>query len=158
MQQFLEFIDRKQRESVSQLKIVSKALQKGKLDVKEYLHDDDPHIFVRSHNKKLSFEGVRVYKIGDQVAYRIQKLEKSEPFGKTYALNLEDMFNDYLSEGMTKEEAGDKVIESMTEEIKKFFKRSAKAEEELRTGQKDGLGLIIKTGGSDYSSTVLNRA
>jgi len=68
------------------------------------------------------------------------------------------MFNDYLSEGMTKEEAGDKVIESMTEEIKKFFKRSAKAEEELRTGQKDGLGLIIKTGGSDYSSTVLNRA
>ena len=68
------------------------------------------------------------------------------------------MFNDFMSEGMTKEEAGEKVIESLGDEIKKFFKRSVKAEEELRTGQKDGLGLIIKTGGTDYSSTVLNRA
>lgn len=158
MQNFFEFIDRRQREAVDDLEIVAKALKKNKLDVKEHLHDDQPYIFVKANNKKLSFEGVRVYKIGEQIAYRIQKLEKSEPFGKTYALNLEDMFNDFMSDGMSKEKAGEKVIKSLGEEIKKFFNKSEKAEEELRTGQKDGLGLIIKTGGTDYSSTVLNRA
>ncbi len=158
MQNFFEFVDRKQREAVDDLEIVAKALEKGDLDVKKHLHDDQPYLFVKSNNKKLSFEGIRVYKIGEQIAYRIQRLEKSEPFGKTYALNLDDMFNDFMSEGMSKEEAGEKVIESLGDEIKKFFKKSVKAEEELRTGQKDGLGLIIKTGGTDYSSTVLNRA
>lgn len=158
MQQFLEFIDRKQRQNIDDLKTVAKALKKGKLDVKEHLNEDQPYLFVKANNKKLSFEGIRVYKIGEHVAYRIQRLEKSEPFGKTYALNLEDMFNDYMSDGMSQEEAGQKVIESLSEEVKKFFKKSEKAEEEMRTGQKDGLGLIIKTGGTDYSSTVLNRA
>lgn len=158
MQHFLEFIDRKQRQDMEDLEVVAKALKKGKLDVKEHLHDDQPYLFVKANNKKLSFEGIRVYKIGEHVAYRIQRLEKSEPFGKTYALNLEDMFNDFMSDGMSKEEAGNKVIESLSEEVKKFFKKSEKAEEEMRTGQKDGLGLIIKTGGTDYSSTVLNRA
>lgn len=158
MQQFLEFIDRKQRQDIDDLETVAKALKKGKLDVKEHLNEDQPYLFVKANNKKLSFEGIRVYKIGKHVAYRIQRLEKSEPFGKTYALNLEDMFNDYMSDGMSQEEAGQKVIESLSEEVKKFFKKSEKAEEEMRTGQKDGLGLIIKTGGTDYSSTVLNRA
>lgn len=158
MQQFLEFIDRKQRQDIDDLETVAKALKKGKLDVKEHLNEDQPYLFVKANNKKLSFEGIRVYKIGEHVAYRIQRLEKSEPFGKTYALNLEDMFNDYMSDGMSQEEAGQKVIESLSEEVKKFFKKSEKAEEEMRTGQKDGLGLIIKTGGTDYSSTVLNRA
>ena len=158
MQQFLEFLDRKQRQAVEDLETVAKALKKGKLEVKQHLHDDDPYIFVKANDKKLSFEGVRIYKVGDQLAYRIQRLEKSEPYGKTYGLKLEDMFNDFMSEGLSKEEAGEKVIESISDEIKKFFKRSVRAEEELRTGQKDGLGLIIKTGGTDYSSTVLNRA
>ena len=157
MQNFFEFVDRKQREAVDDLEVVAKALKKGKLEVREHLKDDQPYLFVKSGNKKLSFEGVRVYKIGDQIAYRIQRLEKSEPFGKTYALNLDEMFNDYMSDGMSKEEAGEKVIESLGDEIKKFFRKSEKAEEELRTGQKDGLGLIVKTGGTDYSSTVLNR-
>ena len=157
MQNFFEFVDRKQREAVDDLEVVAKALRKGKLEVKEHLKDDQPYLFVKATSKKLSFEGVRVYKIGEQIAYRIQRLEKSEPFGKTYALNLDDMFNDFMSDGMSKEEAGEKVIESLGGEIKKFFRKSEKAEEELRTGQKDGLGLIVKTGGTDYSSTVLNR-
>jgi len=157
MQQFLEFVDRKQRESKEHLKLVEKALRKGHMHVYAHLEDDDPHLFVKSPTKKLSFEGVRVYTIGDRVAYRVQKLEKTEPYGKAYSLNIEDMFHDFMSENMDEETAAKKVMESMVSELKKFFHKSERAEEEMRGGDKDGVGLIVKTGGSDYSSTVLNR-
>jgi hypothetical protein len=67
------------------------------------------------------------------------------------------MYNDFMSENMDEKEAAEKVMEAMVNEIKKFFHHSAQAEDKLRTGQKDGVGMIVKTGGSDYSSTVLNR-
>jgi hypothetical protein len=157
MKVFLEFIDRKQREAKRQLKIVEKSLRKGKLHVYSHIEDDDPHLFVKANNKKLSFEGIRIYHIGDGIAYRVQKLEKTEPYGKSYALNVEEMYNDFMSENMDEKEAAEKVMEAMVNEIKKFFHHSAQAEDKLRTGQKDGVGMIVKTGGSDYSSTVLNR-
>ena len=62
-----------------------------------------------------------------------------------------------MGEGMDDKEAAEKVVHEIGKEIKKFFHKSAEAEEKLRTGQKDGVGMIVKTGGSDYSSTVLNR-
>jgi hypothetical protein len=67
------------------------------------------------------------------------------------------MFNDFMSENMKEEEAGKKVIESVVEELQKFFVKSAKAEQDLRDSGQDGTGLIVKTGGTDYSSTVLNK-
>ena len=118
---------------------------------------DDPYIFVKSPNHKLSFDGIRIYEIGDMVAYRIQKEEKTQPFGKSYWLDVEDMFNDYMSENIKEEDAGKRVVESIIDEVKKFFSRSSKAEEEIRDSGQDGTGLIIKTGGTDYSTTVLNR-
>lgn len=157
MQYFVEFVDRKQRESKKQLRLVEKALRKAKLHVYSHLEDDDPHLFVKANNKKLSFEGLRIYHIGDGIAYRVQKLEKTEPYGKSYSLNAEQMFNDYMGEGMNEEEAANKVIEDLGKEIKKFFHKSAEAEENIRTGSKDGIDMIVKTGGSDYSSAVLNR-
>lgn len=157
MQNFMEFIDRKQREGKKQLKLMEKVLRKGGLTVYSHLEDDDPYLFVKANSRKLSFEGVRIYQIGDSIAYRVQKLEKTEPYGQPYSLNVEDMFNDYMGENMTEEEAGEKTMQSAVEELKKFFHKSEKAEEEERTGQKDGVGLIVKAGGSDYSSMVLNK-
>ena len=58
---------------------------------------------------------------------------------------------------MQPHDAGKKVIESVVKEIKKFFERSAKAEAEMMDSGQDGGGLIIKTGGTDYSTTVLNK-
>ena len=143
--------------SKKHLRLIEKALRKAKLHVYSHLEDDDPHLFVKANNKKLSFEGIRIYHIGDGIAYRVQKLEKTEPYGKSYSLDADGMFNDYMGEGMDEKEAAQKVIDDLGREIKKFFHRSAEAEEEIRTGAKDGVGMIVKTGGSDYSSTVLNR-
>lgn len=157
MKQFLEFVDRKQRESKKHLKLIEKCLSKNGLHVYSHLEEtDDPYIFVKSP-KSLSFEGIRIYEIGDMIAYRVQREEKTEPYGKAYWLDVEDMFNDFISENMSEEDAGKKVVETVAYEIKNFFNKSKKAEEDLQDTSKDGNGLIIKTGGTDYSTSVLNK-
>lgn len=154
---FFEFVDRKQREANKHLKIMEKVLKKTGFDVKAHIDDEeDPYLFVKSP-KSLSFEGIRIYEIGDTMAYRIQKEEKTHPYGKSYNLNLEDMFGDFMSENMNEKKAGQKVIESVAKEIKSFFEKSAKAEEEMLSSDDQDIGLIVKTGGTDYSTTVLNK-
>ena len=66
------------------------------------------------------------------VAYRIAREAETEPYGTAYQLDLENMYNDYMSEITHPEKAGKKVIESVAKEIKTFFKKSADAEEENR--------------------------
>lgn len=157
---FLEFLTRKQREGKKHLKLIERLLRKGGMQIYSHLEDDEeqPYIFVKAPGEKLSFDGIRIYEIGEMIAYRIQKEEKTHPFGKAYMLDVEDMFNDFMSENMKEEEAGNKVIESVVEELKKFFSKSEKAEQEMKNNVSDGSGLIIKTGGNDYASTVLNRS
>lgn len=155
-EQFLEFVDRKQRESKKHLKLIEQLLRKNNIEVYSHIEkDDEPYIFVKSPDKNLSFEGIRIYEVGNMIAYRVQKQEKTHPYGKSYLLGVEDMFNDYMSENMSEQEAGKKVIESVVEELKKFFEKSAKAESEMN--DVDLPRLVIKTGGTDYSSTVLNK-
>lgn len=154
--QFLEYVTRKQREAKNHLKLIEKLLQKGDLQASSYLEDEEPYIFVKSPIKNMSFDGIRIYEIGDMIAYRIQKESKTEPFGKSYLIDIEDMFNDFMGENMKEEEAGKKVVESVIVELKKFFEKSSKAEEELKNTDYDQ-NLIVKAGYSDYASQVLNK-
>jgi len=157
MKQFLEFVDRRQREAQRHLKLVEKMLKKNGMDVKSFLEDDDPYIFVKA-TENLSFEGIRIYEIGNELAYRVQKEPKTHPYGIAYSLSLEDMFSDFMSDNINEEQAARKVMESTTKEIKKFFKKSAEAENELSNQLgSPGDNYLLRTGGSDYSSLVLNK-
>jgi len=159
MEMFLEFIDRKQREARRHLKIVEQLLKKGGLSVKAHIDDEDPYVFLKATNPKLSFDGIRIYEVGEMVAYRVVKEEKTEPYGKAYQLNLEEMFNDYMSESPHQEEAAQKVIEGVTNELKRFFDKSALAERDLKDHEfGDNGNVILKTGGSDYSSLVFAKS
>lgn len=157
-QQFLEFVDRKQREAIKHLTLMEKLLNTSGMQVSSFLEDENPYIFVKSPNNRLGFDGIRIYEIAGMVAYRVQREIKTEPFGKAYLLDIEDMFNDFMSENMKEEDAGKKVVESVIKEIKKFFDKSAKAEQELIDNGQDGAGIILKTGGTDYSSNVVNKS
>lgn len=161
METFLEYVDKKQRESKRQLRIVAKLLESGGLKVRKNLDDESPYIFVAVPGKKMSFEGVRVYKIGNHMAFRVQKEEKTQPYGKAYPLNLEDMFRDYISDHMDEEKAGQLVVKSVVKEMQKFFKQTMEAEKEIMQGdfsQSDPLGrVIIKSTGTDYSQMVHNK-
>lgn len=156
MEQFLEFIDRKQRDAKKHLDLIERLLKQNGMQATQHLDEDDPYVFVKSPGQKLSFDGIRIYEIGQMVAYRIQKEEKTHPYGKAYLLDIEDMFNDFMGENMEEEEAGNKVIESVVEEIKKFFDKSAKAEQELKDSPNSFFGLS-PNGGVGYAGAVLNR-
>jgi len=157
MKQFLEFIDRRQREAIRHLKLVEKMLKNNGMEVKSFLEEEEPYIFVKA-TEDLSFEGIRIYEIGNTLAYRVQKESDTHPYGTAYSLNLEDMFSDFMSDNINEDQAARKVMESTAKELKKFFKKTAEAEQELGNSlQMPGNNYILRTGGSDYSSLVLNK-
>jgi len=162
MIKFVEFLDKKEREAKKQLKIIEKVLLKNGMNVKDHLDDDDPYIFVSNPKKSTFFEGIRIYKVGDQIAFRVQKEEKTEPFGTAYPMNIEEMFEDLISE-YKPEEAAKKIMLAVTTEVKKFFERSSLAEKELRDREFDKSGWNKPTINSsnfsvDYSNLTYMKA
>jgi len=156
--QFNEFVNHRERESRDFLKLIAKILKSGKdsLKVKSFLSEDDPYLFVYAPNDNFTFEGIRVYPIGDTYAYKIQNAEDTQPFGKAYSLDLEKMFADHMSDNIESDEAAKRVSENVKREISRFFELTGKAEEEL-AGTKPDSGYVLKTGGSDYSSLIFNK-
>lgn len=163
---FGEFVDKKKREAIHQLELVKQVLERQGLRVDNFLYaeeDDDPYIYCFSPTRNGSFDGIRIYKIGDQLAFRVQKESKTHPYGAAYPLPIEEMFHDFLSdEGIDQREAGQKVIEAVVKEIRRFFEKSIRAEREEREraieGEKDPQGnVLVKTTGTDYSSLVYNK-
>jgi hypothetical protein len=159
MNTFREFVDRKNRRAKKQLKIVEKILKKQNMSVNSFLENDDPYIFLRSNRGGASFEGVRIYKIGGGLAYRIQKEEKTHPYGKAYSLDIESMWDDLIGDKMDEEKAGKTIIKAVKQEFENFFNKSVDAEKQIRSGdfdRKDNpLGNVMTTSqGSDYSNSV----
>lgn len=165
---FGEFVDKKKRESVKQLEILKKILEQGGMRVDNFVNpdaDDEPYIYCISPTRNGSFDGVRIYKIGEQIAFRVQKENKTHPYGSAYPLPIEEMFNDFLSdEGTDQRQAGKKVMEAVTKEIKRFFEKSIEAESNERKNSIDseknnsGDVSVRSTSGTDYSATVYNKS
>lgn len=162
---FGEFVDKKKREAVRQLGLVKSLLERNGLKVDNYLTSDDddhdPYIFCYSPQKSGSFDGIRVYKIGDDLAFRIQKESKTHPYGSAYPLPIESMFYDFLTDrDVDEKKAGQKVIEAVSKEIKKFFDKSVQADRDQRSKdiEKEGMGnIMVRTGGTDYSAMVYSK-
>jgi hypothetical protein len=139
---FGEYLDKKHREARKQLGIIKEVLQKGGMRVVDHREgeEDDPFIFLFNPANEASFKGLRIYKIGDKIAFRIQREEKTHPYGK-------------------EEVAGKMVIEMVVKELRRFFTDSQKAEEENHTkdiaGNGDPLGkVLLQTVQTDYESSV----
>ena len=82
MRNFLEFVERKQRESLKHLKLIANMLEND-FSISKFLENKDPYIFVKvpKENKSLSFSGLRIYEIGDCMAFRIQQDSDTERNG-----------------------------------------------------------------------------
>jgi len=155
--QFHEFVDKKEREARHHLGLMKKVLEKGGFEVMDKMERrESPYIFIHSPDGNLPFEGVRMYEIGGEVAYRIQKRPDTQPYGRAYAVPVEQMFEDLLGEeDMNDEKRGKEIIEAVVKELKDFFERSAKAEREHPTV--DPLGRIhMRSTGTDYANQVLD--
>ncbi len=161
METFVEFVDKKKRKSKQQLELITKILRKEGLVIGNHLEEDEPYVFLKSTNSGLSFDGIRIYKIGSDIAYRVQKEEQTHPYGKAYSLDLEGMYHDLLSDNMNEEKAAKEVMKSVVQELKTFFEKSLNAEKELQIGdydkKTDPMGKILaRNMGTDYSNMVHN--
>jgi hypothetical protein len=161
---FGDFVDKKKRESIRQLRIMKQLLERQGLHVDNYLEtgeDHEPYVFCYNPNRDGGFDGIRIYKIGSDLAFRIQKESKTHPYGAAYPLPIESMFSDFLSDdGIDEAKAGKKIIEAVSKEVKKFFERSLEAERDDRQQgiEKDAAGsVLVRTTGTDYSALIYNK-
>ena len=159
MKTFLEFVERKERESLKHLKLMAKML-KNEFAIEEFLQNNkEPYIFVKvpSQFKSLSFKGVRIYEIGDCMAYRIQQESDTEPYGKAYAIKIDEMFNDFMSDMDSEDKVLDEIKKQIVNELRNFFTKTSKAEDEMINKGMDQQNYIMKAGGTDYSNMVLSK-
>ena len=168
MKTFLEYqLHRVKDYEPQRLHNLFKALQKGGLAAIDMTNAPrDPHIWVQAHSKPEEYDGIRVYLLGDICAFRVQKMKNTEPYGKSYSLDLQQMFDDILDDMGSKakdhmNEAVDKLIAEISARIRKFYMDSIKDEEEFLTNQLDGVdrddiggAALVPNSGIDYSSTV----
>lgn len=161
---FGDFVNKKKRESIKQLGIVQQMLEKNGLKVESFLETDDgddPYIFCHSHVKHNSFDGVRIYKIGNSLAFRVQKENKTHPYGAAYQLPVEEMFHDFMSDdGVDEMKAGKKIIESIGKEVRRFFDKSSEADKkniEDSKGFANG-DVAVRQSPMDYGSLINNKS
>ena len=97
------------------------------------------------------------------MAYRVQKDDKTHPYGKSYRLDIEEMYDDLMSEEeMTEKKAVVQVVEAVGKELNKFFQESLKAEKEIKHSEFDAIGdplgrVAIRQSTMDYGNLVNNR-
>jgi len=159
---FSDFLSKKKRDDHKQLSILEKILRNKGLKTENFLEEqmDDPYIFCYAPSKNCTFDGVRIYKIADTLAFRVQKESETHPYGRAYPLNVEQMFEDFLTDDkVTKKEAALKVMEEVATGIRRFFDKSADIEKESRFGViEDGDNVALRSQATDYSSMVYNKA
>lgn len=152
---FKEFIDKKKRESIRQLRTIKKILDANGFTTEAFFTKEDPYLFLNSNDDQLTFSGVRIYKVGENIAYRVQKYKDTHPYGKAYPLDIEEMYNDLISEDGNEENAGKRIISAVTAEFIAFFKHSGEAEGELAQDDVDSYGKVVSNSGVfDLSTNV----
>jgi hypothetical protein len=168
MKTFLEYqLHRVKDYEPKRLHNLFQALQKGGLVAVDLTNEpNDPHIWVQAHPKPEEYDGIRVYLLGNICAFRVQKMKNTQPYGKSYSLDLQQMFDDILddmgeeaSDDMNK--AVEKLIEEVGDRIRKFYIDSIRDEEDFIQNQLDGVdrddvggAALVPNSGVDYSSTV----
>lgn len=161
MRTFRDFLGGKKREAQRQLNMVEQVLKRHGFKTENFSDEQfsEPYIYCYNPNKDTTFKGIRLYKIGDKIAYRVQRENKTHPFGAAYILDMDSIFNDLMSDGVTdKVNLGQKLTEEIVKNIRAFFKESAEAEKEEDKWDDDGdsMGMVHVRNplGGDYSSQV----
>lgn len=150
---FSNFLDKKIKKAREELGILKNVLEESNLEVKDFSKEEDPYLYLVNPNKDLPFEGVRIYKIGTGLAYRVQNESNTEPYGVAYPLNIEKLFEDVISD-LGEEKAANCIKKSIAEEFNNFFEKSRRAEEELKTPESSNMtpnSIVITTMSNDLS-------
>ena len=168
MQTFLEYsLHRVRSYEPDRLKDLFKLLEKGGLVVTDRTHEEnDPHIWVQAHPKPQEFDGIRVYLLGNICAFRVQKLPTTEPYGKSYLIDLQGIFDKILEKmgndaKKDSKKAVKELVQAVAKKIKSFYFDAIRDEEEFVQDQLYGPertdvggAALVPSSGFDYSMKV----
>lgn len=150
---FSSFLDIKNKNIIRELKIIKEILSKEFL-VEDFLNKENPYLFLKFKNNQLQFEGLRIYKVGSNIAYRVQNYNDSEPYGKAYPLNLEEAFEDLVPDS-SEEEAAKIISDLLVNEFERFYELSCEAQNKNIANNfiQSNSAILIGNNG-DYSNSV----
>ena len=159
------------------LELILKALKEDHLLIDDFTDDDhQPYIFVYDPSKESSFSGIRIYLNNEIIAFRVQKMPDTQPYGASYQLDIQQMLEDIMDNTgqKDKEKLAELLVELLGSVIRKFFIKSASAEKEQMAGitssmprdvvgnivikNKDNDAVAVKNSGTDYSNTVFSKS
>lgn len=162
MKTFLEFHNVIDQETKEDLEMLLHVLRKDGLRVEDFLESGDmPYIFCYNPLEDTSFQGVRIYKHGTILAFKVAKFPDSQPYGAAYNIDLQGMYDALIEDKKEKKEALKELCKKVCEEMRKFFRKSKIAEDKIVKSQirdpdaLDGAGqIVIRNTGTDYSNNV----
>ena len=161
MRSFRDFIDGKERQALRHLRIVKDVLETQGFKVEDHTNNpfSDRYIYVFNPFQNTSFEGIRMYCLGDSIVYRVQRESETHPYGTAYSLDVEMMFDDLVEDGTPHEKIGEKMAKVTANEIRAFFKESERAEKDDEKNDDDSLGQVYVRNplGGDYANTVKDK-
>ena len=153
---FKRFLNLKNESKRKQLKLMKQMLEKNNIKAFDHLDDEDPYIYIESTENGQSFGGVRVYGIGDELAFRVQKREDTHPYGSAYSINIQEIYTDLLETGKkTEDEIAVELIKMVSEGFKKFFSESKSQE---KKGNKRSIGGGLTGINNFYSNQLMSNA
>lgn len=151
---FSSFLDKKIKQAKKELEIIKEVLEEEDFEVKDFLDKESPYLYLKNKENNLDFDGIRIYKVGSNIAYRIQKEAKTEPYGAAYSLDIEDAFADLITD-MDEEEAAKQIKKAIKQEFNEFFKKSSEAQDKINSGAlKQGNNIIVGNSHGDLSNTM----
>jgi hypothetical protein len=151
---FSSFLDKKVMEAKRRLGVIRDVLSESDIPVKDFLKSEDPYLFVEDPDKEMEF-GIRIYKVGSRIAYRIQRESDTQPYGEAYPMDVEKYFSDLVTD-MDEDEAADKIKKALVEEVKSFFKKSSKANDDMLASKSDDATgrIIVSANNGDLSNSM----
>lgn len=164
MKTYLEFYNILKQEKQEDLETLMFVLRKDGLRVEDFSElDENPYIYCYNPLEDTSFQGVRIYKHGDILAFKVAKFPDSQPYGAAYSIDLQGMYDALIEEKKEKKDALKELCKKVSAEMRKFFRKSKVAEDKIVKSQVrdpdalDGAGQItIRNTGTDYSNQVYN--
>jgi hypothetical protein len=165
MKTFLEFAFAQHKESIDRLGLVKKILEKDGLRVDSFFEESKPYIFCFNPLNNLDFEGIRIFENGKTMSFQVCKTKDTLPYGIARALDINDLFNQICELNSDKQEATDLLVKEVSKEIRKFFRQSKNAEDEMMnkiidgqsSGDKAG-SIVVRNAGTDYSNQVYSKS
>lgn len=150
---FKEFTSKQHRDMLHQLKLIKRILEQNNFKTKLNKHRD---IFLYVESPlDLSFGGIRIYQIGKKLAFRVQQDFESHPYGQAYSLDVESIYNDYLSDTENELKAGKLCIKAIVNIIGTFFKDCEKSEDnEFQSTFPEKEPIVDKPDVVDYSNKI----